>query len=109
MTKRIDDKALSRRHFFKLTGGATLAAAGMGLLPFRKLLGPMAMSSAEAAVTDPPDLYFAGTDGWIYMDPTHATYSASLGGVKTHPDDLAPAPFTTYIFGFRNVTWLDAT
>jgi FtsP/CotA-like multicopper oxidase with cupredoxin domain len=29
-----------------------------------------------------------------------------LGGVKTHPDVLAPAPFTTYIFGFRNVTGL---
>ena len=29
--------------------------------------------------------------------------------MKTHPDDLAPAPFTTYIFGFRNVTGLDDT
>ena len=109
MTKRSDDKALSRRHFFKLTGGATFVAAGMGLLPFKRLLGPLAMSSAEAAVTDPPDLYFAGTDGWIHMDPTHAVFSASLGGVKTHPDDLAPPGLTTYIFGFRNVTWLDAT
>jgi len=35
--------------------------------------------------------------------------SASLGGVTTHPDDLAPAPFTTYIFGFRNVTGLNST
>ena len=109
MTKRSDDKALSRRHFFKLTGGATFVAAGMGLLPFKKLLGPLSMSEAQAQAFPEPDLYFAGTDGWIYLNPSPAVYSASLGGVKTHPDDLAPAPFTTYIFGFRNVTWLDAT
>jgi len=116
MTKRSDDKALSRRHFFKLTGGATFVAAGMGLLPFKKLLGPLSMSEAQAQAFPGPDLYFAGTDGWIYLNPVPAVYSASLGGVKTHPDDLAPkvadgapADLTTYIFGFRNVTWLDDT
>ena len=41
------------------------------------------------------------------LPPAPSIFSASLG-VYTHPDDLAPAPFTTYIFGFRNVTWLDA-
>ncbi|HEY6074002.1 MAG TPA: multicopper oxidase domain-containing protein, partial [Anaerolineales bacterium] len=43
------------------------------------------------------NLFFAGTDGWFYMPP-----SPNLG--VYHPDPLAPAPFTTYIFGFRNVT-----
>ena len=105
MTKRSDDKALSRRHFFKLTGGATLAAAGMGMLPFSKLLGPLAMSEAQAQAVNPaPDLFFGGTDGWIYLPPTPAVFSASLGGVQTHPDNLAPAPFNAYIFGFRNIT-----
>jgi FtsP/CotA-like multicopper oxidase with cupredoxin domain len=45
----------------------------------------------------PPDLYFAGTDGWIHLPPTPAI-------PPFHPDDLAPDPFTTYIFGFRNLT-----
>ncbi len=105
MTKRSPGKALSRRHFFRLTGGATVAAAGAGLLPFKKLLGPLAMSEAQAFPN--PDLFFAGTDGWMWLPPEPKIFSASLG-VYTHPDDLAPPPFNTYIFGFRNVTWLDA-
>jgi hypothetical protein len=118
MSKRSDDKALSRRYFFKLSGGATLAAAGLGLLPFKRLLGPLAMSEAEAqalTVNPAPDLYFGGTDGWIFIDPAHPRTSASLGGITTHPDPYAldslavdaggsPVKFTTYIFGFRNVT-----
>jgi FtsP/CotA-like multicopper oxidase with cupredoxin domain len=107
MTKRSPGKALSRRHFFRLTGGATVVAAGTGLLPFKKLLGPLAMSEAEAQSFPPPDLFFAGTDGWMWLPPSPSIFSTSLG-VTTHPDDLAPPPFTTYIFGFRNVTWLDA-
>ena len=104
--KRTPGKALSRRRFFKMTGGATFAAAGLGLLPFKKLLGPLAMSDAQAQTYPPPDLFFAGTDGWISLPRTPVIRSASLGGVITHPDNLAPAPFSTYIFGFRNVTGL---
>ena len=108
--ERKPGKAIDRRHFFKLTGGATFAAAGLGLLPFKKLLGPAAMSDAMAqTVYPPPDLFYAGTDGWISLPASPAIVSASLGGVQTHPDVLAPAPFTTYIFGFRNITWLDDT
>jgi FtsP/CotA-like multicopper oxidase with cupredoxin domain len=110
MTKRSPGEALSRRRFFKMAGGATVAAAGMGVLPFGKLLGPFAMTEAHAA-NPPPDLYYAGTDGWISLPRFPAITSASLGGVITHPDDLAPtvadgAPpgLSTYIFGFRNVT-----
>ena len=107
--ERKPGKAIDRRHFFKLTGGATFAAAGLGLLPFKKLLGPAAMSDAMAQTVYPPDLFYAGTDGWISLPATPAIVSASLGGVVTHPDPFAPAPFTTYIFGFRNITWLDDT
>ena len=47
----------------------------------------------------PPDLRIGGTDGWIYLPPTPA-----IGFY--HPDNLAPAPFTDYIFGFHNLTGL---
>ena len=107
MTKRSKGKAISRRHFFKLTGGSTLVAAGMGLLPFKNLLGPLAMSDANAqALTVNPsaDLYFGGTDGWISLPRNPVRISQSLGGVQTHPDPYAPDGFTTYVFGFRNVT-----
>ena len=108
MTKRSTGKAISRRHFFKLTGGSTLVAAGMGLLPFKNLLGPLAMSDANAqavSVNPPPDLFFGGTDGWISLPRDPARFaSPALGGVQTHPDPYAPDGFTTYVFGFRNIT-----
>jgi hypothetical protein len=106
--KHSPGKAISRRHFFRMTGGVTFAAAGLGLLPFSRLLGPVAMQDAEGAVlANPvPDLFYAGTDGWISLPRSPSIKSASLGGVVTHPDPLAPDPFTTYIFGFRNVTGL---
>jgi hypothetical protein len=109
MSKRLPGQ-LSRRRFFKLAGGATIAAAGMGMLPapFKKLLGPVAMSEAQAQSAG-YDLFFAGTDGWIFLPKDPPVHSASLGGIQTHPDDLAPDPFTTYIFGFRNVSVLGAT
>jgi len=83
----------SRRELLKFAGGAvavvgTVTWAGNVLLP-------------EAAVAAPgdPDLYLAGTDGWIFLPKTPAI-------PPFHPDVLAPDPFTTYIFGFRNVTGL---
>ena len=93
------NKHISRRDFLKIAGGAVVTVAGAGLLPqfLRKTLHPEQV--AEAAGN--PDLYFAGTDGWISM-PT----SQPIGFY--FPDDLAPAPFNTYIFGFRNVTGLTA-
>ncbi len=116
MTKRSPEKALSRRHFFRMAGGAVGAAAGMGMLPipFNKYLRPIGISDAQAQTASPaPDLFYAGTDGWISLPSTPSIVSASLGGVTTHPDTLAPttadgAPpgLTTYIFGFRNVTGL---
>jgi FtsP/CotA-like multicopper oxidase with cupredoxin domain len=109
MTKPISTSHVSRRGFLKVAGGAALAVAGASVLPqfLRKTLLPEGVASAQSY--PPPNLYFAGTDGWISLPASPAIYSDSLGGVKTHPDDLAPAPFTTYIFGFRNVTGLDDT
>jgi FtsP/CotA-like multicopper oxidase with cupredoxin domain len=101
MTNHSSSGSLSRRDFLKLAGGAAVLAAGASLAPqtMRKVLRPT--SIAQAADTA-PHLYFAGTDGWIYLPP-----NPPIGFY--FPDDLAPAPFNTYIFGFRNITGLDDT
>ena len=109
-TKRSTGQALSRRRFFKLASSATVAAAGMGVLPnpFKKLLGPVAVSEAQAQSFPAPNLFYAGTDGWISLPKSPQIISSALGPV--HPDNLAPdARFSTYIFGFRNVTGLSDT
>jgi FtsP/CotA-like multicopper oxidase with cupredoxin domain len=93
---------ISRRKFLLMAGGAAFAVAGASIMPqyLRKVLLPVEV--VNAAPTYPaPDLYFAGTDGWIYLPP-----SPSISFF--HPDSYAPSPFTTYIFGFRNITGLDA-
>jgi FtsP/CotA-like multicopper oxidase with cupredoxin domain len=85
---------LSRRDFLKLAGSGLLAAGGMGYL--RKYITPELVAFAQM---EAPDKVFAATDGWIYLPPlpTPSPY---------HPDDLSPDPslFTTYVFGFRDVT-----
>lgn len=102
MSKRLPDQSFSRRSFVKLAGRAAVAAAGIGVLPipFGKFLGPIGI--AQADTFPPPNLFFAGTDGWISLPPT-----PSIGFF--HPDNLAPTGKTTYIFGFRNVTGLSDT
>jgi FtsP/CotA-like multicopper oxidase with cupredoxin domain len=68
--------------------------------PFsRREVFKFAAGAAAVAADGAPDLYLAGTDGWIYLPPAPAI-------PPFHPDTLAPAPFTTYIFGFRNITGL---
>lgn len=95
-------KTFSRRELIKIAGGTVAAAAGASLLPRylgKGWLSPFATNSAGAQEIA-PDLYFAATDGWIGLPPSPAL-------PPYHPDDLAPTPFTTYIFGFRNVTGLN--
>jgi hypothetical protein len=89
------NKQLSRRDFFKLVGGAALLTAGGSVMPafLRRTLLPEQVVTAANNY----DLFFAGTDGWFYMPGSVPPY---------HPDSYAPPPFTTYIFGFRNVTGL---
>ena len=66
----------------------------------RRALLPSGFGEASAADA-PPDLYFGGTDGWISLP-----HGPPIG--YFHPDVLAPSPFTTYIFGFRNLTHVPA-
>ena len=93
-------KSLSRRDFFRLAGGAAVTAAGAYWLPGagRNILQPIGV--VRAAYGDPPNLYLAGTDAWISLPP-------SPGTPIYHPDDLAPEPFTTYMFGFLDVTGMN--
>ncbi len=92
--------SFGRRRFLKAGAGLIAAAAGAYALPplLRRALGPADVAGAQAVA---PDLVFAGTDGWISLP-------ASPAMPPYHPDVLAPAPFTTYMFGFRNITGLNA-
>lgn len=90
-------RELSRRQVLKLGGGVI----GLGALAIlsKALLRPTDITeAAENEQITTPDLHFAASDGWIYLpDPAVPPY---------HPDNMAPSPFTTYIFGFRDVTGL---
>jgi len=92
-------KPISRRNFLKLTGGAAVTVTGASLLP-QFLRRTLLAQQVEVGAAVPYDLFFAGTDGWFSL-PTGPTINSIY-----HPDALAEAPFTTYIFGFRNVTFL---
>jgi FtsP/CotA-like multicopper oxidase with cupredoxin domain len=99
MNRELPFRYVSRRGFLKLAGGAMVAAAGALWLPKsgRNVLQALEVVKAANVV---PDLYLAGTDAWISVPSSPAI-------PIFHPDDLAPAPFSTYMFGFRNVTGLD--
>jgi FtsP/CotA-like multicopper oxidase with cupredoxin domain len=101
MTKnRRIPRRFGRREFLKLGGGALVAAAGARLLPnwVGKVLRPAEVVNAQQV---PPNLYLAGTDGWLYVPPSPAI-------PPFHPDPLAPAPLTSYMFGFRNITGMNS-
>jgi FtsP/CotA-like multicopper oxidase with cupredoxin domain len=90
---------LSRRRFLRLGAGLVGLGAAGTILP-KTLLKPDRIVEAapgEPQITE-PNLVFAATDGWIYLPPPDVGFY--------HPDNMAPDPFTTYIFGFRNVTGL---
>jgi hypothetical protein len=91
---------LSRRDLLKAGGLTAVAAGAAGLAP--QLIGRFARPVGALGADPPADLHWAGTDGWISLPKTPAI-------PPYHPDNLAPRDdLTTYIFGFRNVTGLDA-
>ena len=98
-TGRLGSGRLTRRRFLTLAGGAVVLAGSANWAG--KVLTPETAYGAAGV----PDLYFAGTDGWIHLPPAPAI-------PPFHPDPLAPGDppgLTTYIFGFRNVTGMTAT
>jgi FtsP/CotA-like multicopper oxidase with cupredoxin domain len=87
-----EQSGIERRRFLRYAGGAVAAVGGVAWAG--KTLMPVSTSAATGGAYD---MYLAGTDGWISLPPTPAI-------PPYHPDPLAPSPFTTYIFGFRNVS-----
>ena len=102
MTENSSSHRLSRRTF--LAGGA--GVVGGSLVGARLLAGSPAHAApaAPAAVQHPVKrMHLVGTDGWVSM-PDNAPADPPF-----FPDALAPSPFNTYVFGFRDVTNLTAT
>ena len=97
---------ISRRQLLRYGGMAavTAAAAGSGIKFLRPAAaGPVTLQAGQSHMSKATaDLFLGGTDGWIHLPPTPAM------GIY-HPDNLAPAPMTTYVFGFRNITDLTPT
>ncbi|HET7475666.1 MAG TPA: multicopper oxidase domain-containing protein [Dermatophilaceae bacterium] len=100
---RFTKAPMSRRSL--LTAGA--GAAGAVLLGTRFVAPASASVSpvrlAAAAGPNPQKaVHLVGTDGWVSMPAN------GLADAPFFPDALAPAPFDTYVFGFRDATGLDA-
>ncbi len=91
-----EKRDFNRRDFLKFTGGAALLAGSVAWS------GKLLLPEQALAADGDPDLFFGGTDGWIALPDTPAI-------PPFHPDTLAPGLFTTYIFGFRNLTGMTAT
>jgi FtsP/CotA-like multicopper oxidase with cupredoxin domain len=89
-------KQFSRRDFLKIAGGAVAVVAGASVMP--QFLRKTLLAEQVVSAAGDHDLFFAGTDGWMYLPGSTPPF---------HPDSYAPSPFTTYIFGFRNLTGLD--
>jgi FtsP/CotA-like multicopper oxidase with cupredoxin domain len=64
---------------------------------------PQARAAVAAAVTHvKKEMHLVGTDGWVAM-PDDAP-----ADLPFFPDSLAPSPFNTYVFGFRDVSGMTA-
>lgn len=88
------------RRAFITTGAALLGAAATGsALRPAFAAGNGTTAAAVPSPTDPNsvNVHLVGTDGWVSMPDAPAD-------APFFPDALAPAPFNTYVFGFRNVT-----
>ncbi|MGB8649719.1 MAG: multicopper oxidase domain-containing protein [Mycobacteriales bacterium] len=104
MNENTSSDHFTRRAF--LVGGA--GVLGSSLVGAR-LLAPSPARAAGAIPrlatgTHPVKrMHLVGTDGWVSM-PADAPADPPF-----FPDALAPSPFNTYVFGFRDVTGLSST
>ncbi|MGO4661362.1 multicopper oxidase domain-containing protein [Terrabacter sp. 2TAF16] len=100
--RRTAGSGLGRRAV--MLGGA--GAVGSVFLGTRLSFGQQAArpTVVQAAATGPAKtVHLAGTDGWVSMP------AGSPDDLPFFPDSLAPSPFDTYVFGFRDVTGMSAT
>lgn len=99
MTDNSVSRGLTRRSFLTGAGAAAGVALGGRLLTTSTVMAaPGRTEAASAAATHPvKQVHLVGTDGWVGMP-------AAPPDPPFFPDPLAPAPFNTYVFGFRDVT-----
>jgi len=93
----------NRRSF--LTGGAVVA--GATVFGSRLLVAPVAGAAPGLAAYTPgthpqKTVHLAGTDGWVSMP------QGAPADLPFFPDSLAPTDRDTYVFGFRDVSGLNA-
>ena len=110
MSNQSNPQNVSRRDLLKVGAGIAVSAVGVHFLPrwAGPVLGPI--SVAEAAKLDAPLTpnvfrHLAASDGWIYLPGTVFVEGSTTA--TWSPDSAARAPQTTYVFGFRDVTYLD--
>ena len=92
----------SRRSF--LTGGAVVAGATLLGTQMAGANTSLAKRLGRAAAAPHPikSVHLAATDGWVAM-PAQAP-----ADLPFFPDSLAPNPFDTYVFGFRDASGMTA-
>ena len=107
MTEHKPSKAaarpVSRRAF--VTGAAGMGVLGAGLVSrvdAASLFAPRSVVRSAATTHPAKTVHLAGTDGWVSMP------QGSPPDAPFYPDSLAPSPFDTYVFGFRDVTGMTA-
>jgi hypothetical protein len=94
-----------------LGGAGVMGAALLGVQPITSAAEAARRSQATAATPatatagggQARSVHLVGTDGWVSMP------SGSPPDLPFFPDSLAPDPFDTYVFGFRDVTGFTAT
>lgn len=107
MSKQTKEGQFSRRDFLKASG---LLLSAFGAAKLNSVLNPQEVAVASSlraplssgnpgvqAQATPANLHMIATDGWIYIDPSKTV-------APYHPDNMAPNPFTTYVFGYRDMT-----
>ena len=95
------ERPLSRRALLTGSLGVGIVVAGarssMGASS-----GPSTLARLAGTAHPQKTVHLAGTDGWVSMP------AGSPADAPFFPDSLAPDPFNTYVFGFRDVTGMTA-